>query len=74
MTFYGGTVNSTCALGCGTIYGIRSGKYSVLYRFTGADDGWNPSGGLTKDAAGNLYGTALNGGSEGDGVVFEITP
>ena len=72
MTFFGGIVNSTCTFGCGTIYRVGGGKYSVLYRFTGAADGWNPTGGLTADAAGNLYGTASNGGSGGNGVVFKI--
>jgi uncharacterized repeat protein (TIGR03803 family) len=73
-TFYGGVVNSTCTLGCGVVYRVNnSGKYSVLYRFTGAADGWLPTGGLTKDSAGNLYGAALLGGT-GNGVVFKITP
>jgi len=75
MTFYGGIKNSTCTFGCGAIYRVgSSGKYSVLYRFTGAADGWLPTGGLTADGAGNLYGTSLQGGSSGNGVVFEITP
>jgi uncharacterized repeat protein (TIGR03803 family) len=74
MTFYGGIANSTCTFGCGTIYRVGGGQYSVLYRFTGANDGWNPTGGLTEDASGNLYGVASNGGSGGNGVVFKITP
>jgi uncharacterized repeat protein (TIGR03803 family) len=74
MTFFGGTVNSTCSLGCGIVYGASGNKYSVLHRFTGAADGWNPTGALTADDAGNLYGTALNGGSNNNGVVFKITP
>jgi uncharacterized repeat protein (TIGR03803 family) len=74
MTFYGGIVNSTCTFGCGTIYRAASGKYSVLYRFTGANDGWNPTGALTEDGAGNLYGSALDGGSGGNGVIFKLTP
>ena len=74
VTFYGGIKNSTCSLGCGVVYGIaKGGKYSVLHRFTGGVDGWNPTGGLTDDGAGNLYGTAILGGS-GNGVVFKITP
>lgn len=74
VTFYGGTTNSTCTVGCGVIYRVNdSGKYSVLYRFTGSSDGWLPTGGLTSDGAGNLYGTALLGGT-GDGVVYKITP
>jgi uncharacterized repeat protein (TIGR03803 family) len=73
-TFYGGITNATCSFGCGVVYGVTgSGKYSVLYRFTGASDGWLPTGGLTADGAGNLYGTTQLGG-KGLGVVFEITP
>jgi uncharacterized repeat protein (TIGR03803 family) len=37
-------------------------------------DGYTPSGNLAVDSAGNLYGTAANGGSYGGGVVWEITP
>jgi uncharacterized repeat protein (TIGR03803 family) len=29
---------------------------------------------LTADSAGNLYGTALSGGSGNNGVVYKITP
>jgi len=47
----------------------------VLYTFTGTD-GSSPQGKLTFDAAGNLYGTASNGGSGSNpmGTVFEISP
>ena len=73
-TFYGGTVNSNCKFGCGVVYVVRaSGKYSVLYRFTGGADGALPSGSLTGDASGNLYGAAIAGGN-GNGVIYEITP
>jgi len=73
-TFYGGIVNSTCSFGCGVVYRIaKSGKYSVLYRFTGAEDGWLPTGGLTEDSSGNIYGAAILGGS-GNGVIYKITP
>jgi uncharacterized repeat protein (TIGR03803 family) len=74
-TFYGGTDNSTCSLGCGVVYEISStGKYSVLHRFTGANDGWDPSGGLAEDSAGNIYGVNMDGGSGGNGVIYKITP
>ena len=74
-TFYGGTDNSTCSLGCGVVYEISAaGKYSVLYRFTGANDGWDPSGGLAEDSAGNIYGAAMEGGSGSNGVIYKITP
>jgi len=34
--------------------------------------GYGPEGKLTMDGDGNLYGTTLEGGSHGDGVVFEL--
>ncbi|HKH99405.1 MAG TPA: choice-of-anchor tandem repeat GloVer-containing protein [Candidatus Sulfotelmatobacter sp.] len=40
-------------------------------------DGWNPSGGLVMDAAGNLYGTTASGGTSCDlncGVIFKLIP
>jgi uncharacterized repeat protein (TIGR03803 family) len=55
-----------------------SGKYSVLYNFTGQADGGNPIAGVVLDAAGNLYGTTEYGGSaagqHGHGVVYEVGP
>jgi len=47
---------------------------SVLYNFTGGSDGGYPSCSLVFDASGNLFGTAGSGGTDGWGVVFEITP
>jgi uncharacterized repeat protein (TIGR03803 family) len=74
-TFYGGIKNTTCGFGCGVIYRVgNTGKYTVLYRFTGGADGWLPTGGLTSDGAGNLYGTSVLGGNGNNGVVFKITP
>ncbi len=37
-------------------------------------DGGFPDGGVILDAAGNLYGTATNGGSQFNGIIFQITP
>jgi uncharacterized repeat protein (TIGR03803 family) len=49
--------------------------HSVLYEFTGGTDGQFPAlRNLTFDAQGNLYGTAVNGGTYGAGVVFKLTP
>jgi uncharacterized repeat protein (TIGR03803 family) len=52
---------------------------TVLHNFGGADDGVYPSGGLTFDSAGNLYGTTQIGGTQtclhGQcGTVFELSP
>ena len=66
--------NSTCELhGCGVLFKLTpSGKFSVLYSFTGGSDGGNPGSGLIRDAKGNLYGTtALTASSSGE--VFELT-
>jgi len=54
--------------------------YQVLYSFTGGADGGDPVASLTVDTAGNLYGTAAEGGdlscgiSGGCGVVFKLDP
>jgi uncharacterized repeat protein (TIGR03803 family) len=42
---------------------------TVLYRFTGGNDGGNPHGPLTFDSGGNIYGTARAGGTPGCGGV-----
>jgi uncharacterized repeat protein (TIGR03803 family) len=74
-TFYGGTVNSTCTFGCGVVAQEDAhGTYSVIYRFTGADDGFSPAGGLVEDRSGNIYGATQTGGSGGNGVIYKITP
>ena len=75
VTVYGGTVNSACTFGCGVVYRVsHTGNYAVLYRFTGGADGGLPSGSLTQDAAGNLYGATDLGGSGNNGVIYKITP
>jgi hypothetical protein len=55
-------------------------KETILHAFTGTPDGSTPIGSLAFDAAGNLYGTTMQGcdaGCEekfGCGTAFEITP
>jgi hypothetical protein len=73
--------------GCGLIFeyspsGSDWGPMKVLYNFTCGSDGGSPSGGLTFDTAGNLYGTTGKGGDDnlcqsfpwdvGCGVIFEL--
>jgi len=72
-----GTTYQGGVYGFGVIYEIDpAGVESVLYDFTGQSDGSNPLGGLLRDGAGNLYGTASSGGtiagSNGPGVVFKL--
>ena len=52
----------------------RLGQETVLYSFTGGTDGANPLAGLIRDSAGNLYGTASNGGNSLSGLVFALDP
>ncbi len=64
------------SFGSGTVYKLSpgSGNYTatVLYSFTGADDGGEPMGDITMDAAGDIYGTAAFGGAQGGGTVFKL--
>ena len=61
--------------GKGTLFQVsKTGVFRRLYSFTGGPDGANPNGGLVRDAAGNLYGTAQTGGGFGSlGTVFQLT-
>ncbi len=48
--------------------------YTSLHDFTGGSDGEIPFCSVAFDASGNLYGTAVTGGAQGAGTVWEITP
>ena len=48
--------------------------YTSLYDFMNEADGGFPSGGVTLDGNGTLYGTASGGGTMGNGTVWMITP
>ncbi|HTT84750.1 MAG TPA: choice-of-anchor tandem repeat GloVer-containing protein [Rhizomicrobium sp.] len=52
----------------------KGASYDVLYSFTDGTDGGSPYSGLVADKTGNLYGTTGYGGTDGLGVVFELTP
>jgi uncharacterized repeat protein (TIGR03803 family) len=64
--------------GCGVVFELQNsgGNWSLitLYSFTGLNDGFGPGSPLIFDSAGNLYGTAPDGGAHGAGVVFELSP
>ncbi len=50
-------------------------NFTDLHDFSlGSDDGGFPDGGVIRDTAGNLYGTAVDGGAYGGGIIFQITP
>lgn len=81
-TFYGTTAEGgdlKCAGGCGTVFRIgppnrRLWTQSVLYSFPWpGTDGEAPTGGVTLDSEGNVYGTT-SGGGLGYGTVFKLDP
>jgi len=47
---------------------------TILYGFTGGNDGGDPASALVFDSAGNAYGTTVTGGTFGYGTVFELSP
>jgi len=51
-----------------------SWTYTSLHDFTGGSDGQIPFCSVAFDTSGNLYGTTVTGGSQGDGTIWEITP
>lgn len=71
--FYGVT-SAGDRFDAGTVYELdAAGHEIVLYRFMGTWDGNAPTGGLIRDAAGNLYGTTSFGGVGNIGVVFRVS-
>jgi len=74
--FYG-TTFSGGAYQVGTVFELSpsSGGWvgTTLYTFSGRGDGGEPVAGVIVDPLGNLYGTTRNGGSSGNGSVFQLT-
>ena len=77
-TVAGGNGGVCAGDGCGVVFELTNdaGSWtpSVLYNFTGGDDGFGPGGGVVFDKAGNLYGTTPDGGKFSGGVVYELSP
>jgi hypothetical protein len=75
-TVAGGSGGTCDGDGCGVVYELapfRGGwSQTVLYNFTGANDGFGPGGPVVFDKQGNLYGTTPDGGAHAFGVVYEL--
>ena len=67
--------NFIAGLVVGTVFKLdRAYNETVLYSFTGGNDGGGPRGALIMDNAGNLYGTtSVGGGLSAFGTVFKLT-
>lgn len=66
------------AAGFGSVFELRHSargwKYQTLHDFTGGADGGYPGGGVVLDRNGDLFGTAVLGGANGLGLIYEIAP
>jgi uncharacterized repeat protein (TIGR03803 family) len=70
---YGTTTLGGGASGVGVVFKVdKSGHETVLYSFTGGNDGGSSYAGVVLDAKGNLYGTTDDGGASQFGVVFKV--
>lgn len=70
-TYYGGSSSK------GGVYQLKekggSWKYKQVYSFTGSG-GANPYDGLTIDKVNGIFGASQNGGANGYGTVFTLSP
>lgn len=67
-TFFGGSADS------GTVFQVTStGAFTLLYAFTGAEDGAYPYAGVVQASDGNIYGVSAFGGAFGGGTAFRLS-
>jgi uncharacterized repeat protein (TIGR03803 family) len=76
--FYGtmidGGSSANCSGGCGAIFRMTpAGDVTILYSFTGGNDGKNPYAPPIEAANGTFWGTTYLGGINGFGTVYELT-
>ena len=69
------TMAGLIELNQGAIFKITTaGAVTVLYSFTGSPDGDVPTAGLVLATDGNFYGMTDEGGADGQGTIFKMTP
>jgi uncharacterized repeat protein (TIGR03803 family) len=68
----------SCEGGCGVVYKLTNSEgvwtQSVIYEFTGGNDGSGPGSPVAFDKHRNLYGMTPTGGADGFGVVYQLKP
>ena len=72
-----GTTSAGGGYGFGTVFQLIPGTpwtENKLHDFQNGDDGAVPYAGLVADTSGNFYGAATEGGSNGGGTIFQLTP
>jgi uncharacterized repeat protein (TIGR03803 family) len=71
-TLYG-TTSAGGTAGIGVVFSLTSsGTETPLYTFPDGPNGWALLSGVVLDSAGNIYGTTIEGGSAGFGVVYKL--
>jgi uncharacterized repeat protein (TIGR03803 family) len=62
--------------GFGRVFELAAGtwNYTDLHDFNSKGDGSQPYSAVVLDSSGNLYGTTFLGGSNGEGIVYQIVP
>jgi uncharacterized repeat protein (TIGR03803 family) len=72
-----GMTNADGTNGFGSVFKLTPAnggwKFTDLHDFAGGSDGAVAYGSVAVDSAGNVFGTTNEGGSENQGLVFEIT-
>jgi uncharacterized repeat protein (TIGR03803 family) len=70
---YGTTLGGST--GGGTVFKFvtKTNSFSTLHTLNGSTEGRNPEGPLTLGPDGSLYGSASNGGTNNQGVLFKIS-
>jgi uncharacterized repeat protein (TIGR03803 family) len=68
-----GTTYSAGANNYGTLFQLTTnGQLTTLFTFTNGTDGGHPYAGVTRDAAGNLFGACNSGGTNGGyGTIYQ---
>jgi uncharacterized repeat protein (TIGR03803 family) len=73
-TTAGGSGGFCTGDGCGVVFRLgKNGGFRTIYAFTGLADGFGPGSPVVFDAAGNIYGTAPDGGAHKKGVVYQLS-
>jgi uncharacterized repeat protein (TIGR03803 family) len=70
--------SGSCEGGCGVVYKLTKSNgtwnQTVIYAFTGGDDGSGPGARVTVDRSGDVYGMTPTGGTYGVGTIYKLHP
>ena len=68
--------SGSCEGGCGVVYKLTKSNgtwnQTVIYAFTGGEDGSGPGARVTVDRSGDVYGMTPTGGTYGVGTIYKL--